>query len=84
MRRQLLRRPDPGPPDRHALARNLAEVLNTDAAVYGGSGAGNLGAVVATGHPWAGEEASALVTVGAGAVVWLAGRHPGLGAATAS
>jgi len=52
------------------------EVLNSDAAGYGGSGAGNLGAVVATAGPWSGEAASAAVTVGAGAVVWLAGRHP--------
>ena len=54
------------------------EILNTDAAGYGGSGVGNLGAVVATGEPWSGEPASAWVTVGAGAVVWLAGRHPSL------
>ena len=53
------------------------EVLNTDAADYGGTGTGNLGAVVATDEPWSGEAASARVTVGAGAVVWLAGRCAG-------
>jgi 1,4-alpha-glucan branching enzyme len=59
------------------------EVLNTDAAVYGGSGVGNLGAVTATAgpsepsEPWSGEAASGLVTVGARAVVWLAARYPG-------
>ena len=51
------------------------EILNTDAAVYGGSDVGNLGTVTATGEPWSGEPASARVTIGAGAVVWLAGRH---------
>ncbi|MEZ0112659.1 1,4-alpha-glucan branching enzyme [Catenulispora sp. EB89] len=55
------------------------EVLNTDAAIYGGSGAGNLGAVAAAADPASGEAASARVTVGARSVVWLAGRHPGVG-----
>jgi 1,4-alpha-glucan branching enzyme len=50
------------------------EVLNTDATVYGGSGVGNLGTIVADDEPWSGEAASARVTVGAGSVVWLAGR----------
>ncbi len=59
------------------------EVLNTDAAGYGGSGAGNLGAVTAVDEPWSGEAASARVTVGAGAVVWLAGRHSALSSASA-
>jgi 1,4-alpha-glucan branching enzyme len=52
------------------------EVLNTDATVYGGSGVGNLGTIVADDEPWSGEAASARVTVGAGSVVWLAGRCP--------
>jgi 1,4-alpha-glucan branching enzyme len=55
------------------------EVLNSDAVVYGGSGVGNLGTVVATDEPWSGEAASAAVTVGPRAVVWLAGRHATLG-----
>jgi 1,4-alpha-glucan branching enzyme len=39
------------------------EVLNSDAAFYGGSGVGNLGRVQATAHPVGGWPASALVTV---------------------
>jgi 1,4-alpha-glucan branching enzyme len=37
------------------------EALNTDAAIYGGSGQGNLGAIVATGGPCHGRPASARV-----------------------
>ena len=59
------------------------EVLNSDAGVYGGSGVGNLGTVVARAELGAGsgsgERASAAVTVGAGAVVWLAGRYSAFG-----
>jgi 1,4-alpha-glucan branching enzyme len=39
------------------------EILNSDAAFYGGSGVGNLGRVTATAHPVGGWPASALVTV---------------------
>jgi 1,4-alpha-glucan branching enzyme len=39
------------------------EVLNSDAAFYGGSGVGNMGHVQATPHPVGGWPASALVTV---------------------
>jgi len=39
------------------------ELLNSDAAYYGGSGVGNLGAVQATAHGLGGWPASALVTV---------------------
>jgi len=39
------------------------EVLNSDAAFYGGSGIGNMGRVEATAHPVGGWPASALVTV---------------------
>jgi 1,4-alpha-glucan branching enzyme len=39
------------------------ELLNSDAAFYGGSGVGNLGHVQATAHPVGGWPASALVTV---------------------
>jgi 1,4-alpha-glucan branching enzyme len=53
------------------------EVLNTDAPAYGGTGAGNLGAVCATDEPAYWEPASARVTVGPGAVVWLASVAPG-------
>jgi 1,4-alpha-glucan branching enzyme len=57
------------------------EVLNTDATVYGGSGTGNLGTVVAMPEPWSGQPASARVTVGARTVVWLAGRYAGAASA---
>jgi 1,4-alpha-glucan branching enzyme len=46
-------------------------VLNTDSALYGGSGVGNLGAVEAEGKPWHDRAASALVTVPPLGVVWL-------------
>jgi 1,4-alpha-glucan branching enzyme len=36
------------------------EMLNTDAADYGGSGVGNLGAVEAVNEPWHGRPASAV------------------------
>ncbi len=48
-----------------------AEVLNTDATSYGGSGMGNLGAVVAEDHPEHGQPASAQLTLPPLAVVWL-------------
>jgi len=47
------------------------EVLNTDAASYGGSNVGNLGAVVAEGVPWHGEPASAELTLPPLATIWL-------------
>jgi len=48
------------------------EVINTDAADYGGSGVGNLGAVEATAEPWHSQPASAAVTLPPLAVLWLA------------
>ncbi|HEY3259737.1 MAG TPA: 1,4-alpha-glucan branching protein GlgB [Pseudonocardiaceae bacterium] len=48
------------------------EVLNTDAEVYGGSGVGNLGAVVAEARPWHGRPASAAVRLPPSGVLWLA------------
>jgi 1,4-alpha-glucan branching enzyme len=48
------------------------EVLNTDAAVYGGSGVGNMGAIEAVAEPWHGEPASAIITVPPLGVLWLA------------
>jgi 1,4-alpha-glucan branching enzyme len=48
------------------------EVLNTDAAVYGGSGVGNLGSVEATSEPWHGRPASAALTLPPLGVLWLA------------
>ena len=47
------------------------EVLNTDAADYGGSGVGNLGGVDAVAKPWHGRPASAELTVPPLAVLWL-------------
>ncbi|HEY6786799.1 MAG TPA: alpha amylase C-terminal domain-containing protein, partial [Trebonia sp.] len=47
------------------------EVLNTDAAAYGGSGVGNFGVVQAVPEPWNGRPASATVAVPPLGVVWL-------------
>jgi 1,4-alpha-glucan branching enzyme len=47
------------------------EVLNTDAAEYGGSGVGNLGVVTAEETPWAGRPASANLVVPPLGAVWL-------------
>jgi 1,4-alpha-glucan branching enzyme len=47
------------------------EVLNTDAAVYGGSGTGNMGVIEAVAEPWHGEPASAVITVPPLGVLWL-------------
>ena len=48
------------------------EVVNTDAAEYGGSGAGNLGRVEAVPEPCHGEPASAVLTLPPLGVLWLA------------
>ncbi|MGA0945669.1 MAG: 1,4-alpha-glucan branching enzyme, partial [Candidatus Nanopelagicales bacterium] len=48
-----------------------AEILNTDAIEYGGSGVGNMGAVVADGEPWHGRLSSAAVTLPPLATIWL-------------
>jgi len=47
------------------------EVLNTDAADYGGSGVGNMGGVEAVPEPWHGRPASATITVPPLGVLWL-------------
>jgi 1,4-alpha-glucan branching enzyme len=47
------------------------EVLNTDAAIYGGSGVGNLGAIEARPEPWHGRPASATITLPPMGVLWL-------------
>jgi len=47
------------------------EVINTDAAVYGGSDVGNLGGIEAVPEPWHGLPASALITVPPLGVLWL-------------
>lgn len=47
------------------------EILNTDAADFGGSGVGNLGGIDAIDLPWAGRAASATVTLPPLAGLWL-------------
>jgi 1,4-alpha-glucan branching enzyme len=47
------------------------EVLNTDAACYGGTGMGNLGQVVAERQPLHGQPASAVVVLPPLATIWL-------------
>lgn len=51
-------------------AGRWTEVLNSDAAEYGGSGVGNLGSVEATDAPWAGRPASASFTLPPLGAVW--------------
>ncbi len=48
------------------------EVINTDSELYGGSGVGNLGEVVAEEVPWHGRPASAVLRLPPTGVVWLA------------
>jgi 1,4-alpha-glucan branching enzyme len=45
------------------LAGPWAEILNTDAVVYGGSGLGNLGQITAEAHSWHGRPASAQIVL---------------------
>jgi 1,4-alpha-glucan branching enzyme len=52
-------------------AGRWAEVVNTDATSYGGSGVGNYGVVVADGPAVHGQPASAAVHLGPFAAVWL-------------
>src|SRR5712691_145098 len=47
------------------------EVINTDAAAYGGSGVGNLGVIEAVAEPWHGRPASAVLAVPPLGVLWL-------------
>ncbi len=56
-------------------AGTYLEVINTDAAGYGGSGVGNGEPVHTEGTPWDGQEQSALLTVPPLATVWLAPRR---------
>ncbi len=48
-----------------------AEVINTDATCYGGSGEGNYGRVTADGPPTHAQPASASITIGPYATIWL-------------
>jgi 1,4-alpha-glucan branching enzyme len=52
------------------------ELINTDAAVYGGSGVGNYGRVEAVSEPWHGRPASARLSIPPLGVVWLAPEQP--------
>jgi 1,4-alpha-glucan branching enzyme len=53
-------------------AGQWAELINTDAVSYGGSGVGNLGTVEAADEPWHGRPASASITIPPLGVLWLA------------
>ncbi len=48
-----------------------AEIINTDAEAYSGSGVGNLGAVDATTKPWHGRPASAVIQLPPLGTIWL-------------
>jgi 1,4-alpha-glucan branching enzyme len=58
-------------------AGRWAEVLNTDAADYSGSGVGNLGGIEACGQPWHGQPASTAVTLPPLGTVWFYRPGPG-------
>ncbi|GAB3134795.1 1,4-alpha-glucan branching protein GlgB [Tsukamurella serpentis] len=47
------------------------EIVNTDSSAYYGSGAGNMGGVMAEERPWHGRSASAEVVLGPNSAVWL-------------
>ncbi|WP_280235787.1 1,4-alpha-glucan branching protein GlgB [Nocardia cyriacigeorgica] len=52
-------------------AGRWTDILNTDAVEYGGSGMGNLGAVMADAAPWHGRPASAVLSLAPSSAVWL-------------
>jgi len=53
------------------FAGEWEEILNTDAAEYGGSGVGNFGGVTATAEPWGGRPASAELNLPPLGGLWL-------------
>jgi 1,4-alpha-glucan branching enzyme len=53
------------------FAGRWAEILNSDAAEFGGSGVGNFGGVTAESQPWGDQPASAELTLPPLAAVWL-------------
>jgi len=53
------------------MAGRWREILNTDAAAYGGSNHGNAGAVIAHAAPWHDQSASATITLPPLATLWL-------------
>jgi 1,4-alpha-glucan branching enzyme len=65
-----------GPHEQYRLglphAGRWRELVNTDAADYGGSGVGNLGVIEAVPEPWHGQPASAVLTLPPLGVLWLA------------
>jgi 1,4-alpha-glucan branching enzyme len=52
------------------LAGEYRQILNTDAAVYGGQGAGSVGPIMAEDVPWHGLEYSAQLTLPPLACLW--------------
>jgi len=54
------------------------ELVNTDAAHYGGSGVGNLGGVEAEAAPWHGRPYSAVLQLPPSGVLWLVPEEPGV------
>ncbi|MDQ3735630.1 MAG: alpha amylase C-terminal domain-containing protein, partial [Actinomycetota bacterium] len=54
-----------------------AELLNTDADSYGGSGVGNLGRVHTRAEPWHGQPFSATVSLPPLGTLWLEPEKPG-------
>ncbi|SLI29061.1 glycogen branching protein [Mycobacteroides abscessus subsp. abscessus] len=54
------------------IAGEWTEILNTDAADYGGSGVGNYGVVRTEEIPWHGRPVSATVALAPNSAVWLA------------
>ena len=64
-----------GPHDGYRLglprAGRWEEIVNTDASAYGGSGVGNMGAVVAEAEPWHGQPASVRLRVPPLGALWL-------------
>jgi 1,4-alpha-glucan branching enzyme len=65
------------------FAGRWIELLNTDASLYGGSGVGNLGTVIATNDPWHGRKASASLRLPPSGVLWLLAQ-PGMAVDTES
>jgi 1,4-alpha-glucan branching enzyme len=63
--------PRPGYRVAFPFAGDWLEVLNTDAAVYGGSGVGNLGRVVVDETPWHDQPCSGELTLPPLGVIWL-------------
>ena len=53
-------------------AGRWSELLNSDAAAYGGSNTGNAGAIVAEEQPWNDQQWSASLTLPPLGVIWLA------------